>query len=163
MGIVMEEKSFNCSLELAYPPEADALHDRRDIITLYRLYAAKLAAFDRYLYLNIVNAEEHRVLADIYDCIAVCELKHFKMLGHILHRSGVSLDVRGAVVGAKCGASDGFSDDIAAEEASSLEFARAAAACADEKLSQLYSRLALDEEHHAEILARVKKRYKADC
>lgn len=165
----MAEYNLNCSLPFEYPEIVATELNRYDKQMLYNLLANKLCSVNEYITQSIILAPDYPHLADIMDCIAVSESKHFKLLGKLLFLSGGKWDVRTLTGSCRRMHRASFTSlpDPLAMINESIERERAFISDTKLVLSQIHNsimadllkRILLDEEHHIGILSEISLRY----
>lgn len=165
----MPENKLNCNLSLPYPRVCTADLNRYDAQMIRTLLARKLYAINEYIIQSILLADDHACLADMIDCIALTEVKHFKLLGRLLYISGEEISMREFKSesakcgnGRKCGQSTVcciLSQNMEREKNSISDIRLVLSQVHDGSAKAVLKRILADEEHHAELFAQLKKRY----
>lgn len=165
----MPENKLNCNLSLPYPCVCSADLNRYDAQMIRTLFARKLCTVNEYIIQSILLADDHACLADMTDCIALTEVKHFKLLGRLLYISGEEISMRELKCesarcgnGRKCGSNTAcaiLSQNAEREKNSISDIRLVLSQVHDCSAKAVLRRILADEEHHAELFAQLKKRY----
>lgn len=167
----MPESNFNCNLPMPYPSVKESNLNRYDASMVRTLLNNKLSAINEYITQSVVLAGDHQNLADIIDCIAVTEAKHFKLLGRLLCLSGEGCDLRSLAgtgrrnqTSARTRPSDNIplsfiERNIESEKMSASDIRLVLSQVNDRSTVEVLRRILADEEHHADIFTNLKRRY----
>lgn len=165
----MAEYNLNCSLPFEYPQIVETELNRYDKQMLYNLLANKLCSVNEYITQSVILAPEYPHLADIIDCIAVSESKHFKLLGKLLLLSGARWDVHTLAGSCRRLRRTSFTGEPDPGVILNESVERERTLVSDTKLvlsqvynsvmSELLKRILLDDEHHIGILSEISLRY----
>ena len=167
----MPREGINCNLSTPYPCVTKTKLNSYDLRMLRVLLSRKLSQISEYLLQSALLAAEHLPLSEMLECIALCEIKHFKLLASLLHASGESVGIS-SLTGKRAGrtaVSGEYAFDLPVENvlSSLLEAERASVSdlrlvlsqINDEVARKLLLRILADEEHHAEVFANLMVRY----
>lgn len=165
----MSDINLRCSLPEPYPKVSSADLNKYDTQMLYSLFTNKLNSVSDYLLSSILLGITNPQLADIFECIAISEMKHFKLMGHVLALSG-ALDKSGVVSlkptnrkrrdGTHESTANRLIDGAINAEAISISNMKLVnSQIYNDDVKVLLSRIIEDDEHHREILTHLKHRY----
>ncbi|MBQ7822262.1 MAG: hypothetical protein IJ391_08280 [Clostridia bacterium] len=167
----MPDLRLNCSLSIPYPDVNSADLNRYDTQMIRTLLARKLRTINEYITQSVVLAHDYGALADIIDCIAVIETRHFKLLGRLLLLSGESVGVQSLAQsfnGRSARNQNGrvnklplafINANLESERASASDYRLVLSQVHDASAKALLERILADEEHHADIFANLRSRY----
>lgn len=170
----MPREGINCNLSMPYPCITPTKLNSYDSRMIRILLSRKLAQISEYLLQSALLADGHLPLSEILECIALSEIKHFKLLALLLHASGESIGI-GSLV--RKGTGRAFmSDDydsclsadrmleslLDAERMSASDLRLVLSQISDEVARKLLLRILADEQHHADVFANLIKRYQKD-
>ena len=167
----MPDISIKCQLPLPYPKISSADLNRYDRQMVRTLLSDKLCIINEYITQSALLAHSYPTLADIVDCIAVSETKHFKLLGRLLLLSGESVRLKELASGCRHSGAfnrgrrvmrtplDFISANLESERGSVSDYKLVLSQVSDAGTAELLRRILADEEHHADIFANLKIRY----
>jgi len=165
----MEKNEYSCVLNLPYPCVKGNDNNRLVTELLYKAYLSELYAISEYTYQEILFEKDYKVAAEIMECIAVTEMKHFKMLGKLILELGYDPKIKftdGQHKSIKTVRNPSVNDtffknavygDIIDVRSAAMTYRRIAELTTDKDIKALINRIILDEEHHAEALERLIK------
>ena len=165
--------NFECdvSVKKPYPPLMVSGENQRYAGILMRLYAGRcseLTTVDQYIYQNIVLGDKKRDIASVIECIAIVEMRHFKMLGELIRLLGVNPKIM-APSGNRRGSywsgeyvsyqkdlnsvslCDILQTDLESEKYAIKDYTNAIAQIEDIYIQDVLERIIVDEKHHVEI------------
>ena len=157
----------NCSMPYPYPPIKVREKNRRYAQILANLYAGRyseLTAISGYIYQSIITDEKVPDASDTFECIAVCEMRHFDMLGKLILLLGddPKLCVRvgrnrnrywsGDYVDGETDPYRMIKNDIRAEEEAIADYSKSIELINDEFIKEILERIIIDEKHHIVLL-----------
>ncbi len=154
-------------LNIPYPKISESSLNRYDTQMILRLYAEKLVGIHDYIYYNLLFSDSNPELADIFECISIAEMKHFKLYAKLLLLSGIHpgykvllpylrKEGRGPV---STGLNNALDRLYAAEQLSASNTRLVLSQTNDASAVRVLKRTVEDEDHHVKILAALKKRY----
>ena len=154
-------------LNIPYPKITESDLNRYDTQMILRLYADELVGIHDYIYYSIVFAETNPELSDIFDCISIAEMKHFKLYAKLLYLSGINPGYKSLLPYLKkaghgiCGTSvsDVLEHLLNAEQSSASNTRLVLSQANDASAVRVLKRIVTDEDHHVKILSALKKKY----
>ena len=164
----MPDNNLNCMLNIPYPKISESNLNRYDTQMIMKLYANKLISIHDYIYYNIVFTETNPELADIFECISIAEMKHFKLYARLLYLSGIHPGYKVLLPYLKKewrGTNDTDVSNVldrihSAEQLSASNTRLVLSQANDVSAVRVLKRIVADEDHHEKILMALKKRYK---
>lgn len=165
----MDKNEYSCVLDLPYPCVKGKDNNRLVIELLYKAYLGELYAISGYTYQEMLFESDYEIAAETIECIAITEMKHFKMLGKLILKLGYDPKIKFTDSSHKSikawrnpSVNDMFYkktiyDDIAEEKSSAAAYRKILGITADKDIKELINRIILDEEHHVETLERLIK------
>ncbi len=165
----MEKNEYSCVLNLPYPCIKGRDNNRLVAELLYKAYLSELYAISEYSYQEILFENEYKVAAEIIECIAITEMKHFKMLGKLIFELGYDPKIKftdGMRKSIKISRNPSVNEaffknaiygDIVDERSSAANYRKIVELTDDKDIKAIINRIILDEEHHAETLERIIK------
>ena len=125
---------------------------------------AELGDVSDYTYFSLLLENEHPELADLFDKMAITEMRHFGLLGKMIIRLGGDPAIRIRHSNPFYGKPERIDKQILnkilstaleGEQRAAARYTKLAAAMsADKAAALLLERVAADEEHHARMLSR---------
>lgn len=165
----MSEFSLRCSLPEPYPCVKYTELNRYDAHMLKSLLDLKLYSFCEYIFASVLLKDNYPELSDILDCISMSELKHLKLIGRVLTNSGmISLNdlsikpgrkIRKQYSASPLSPLDVISRSLDGEKETLSNIKLVNSQIHNKEVAALLSRIASDDEHHAEILTHLGHRY----
>lgn len=133
---------------------------------LTALFAGKnseLSAVARYSYQHIILSHLSPVIADTLECISAVEMRHFELLGKMIHSLGTDPQLCENTKRSRLFWSGSFityvtrpekiiAYDIAEERKSILQYKTFMKGCDNNNVNDVIKRILLDEESHIEML-----------
>lgn len=168
----MPREGLNCNLSIPYPRVTQTKLNLYDSRMIRILLSRKLSQISEYLLRSATLSCEHLHLSEMLECIALCEIKHFKLLASLLCASGESISISSL---AKKGSGRAYmsgeygsdttvegliSDMLESERASVSDLRLVLSQISDELARKVLLRILADEEHHADVFANLITRYK---
>ena len=158
---------MNCSMPNPYPPIRVKKKNPRYAQILARSFAgqySELTAVSNYIYQSIITSDEFRSAADTFECIAICEMRHFDMLGKLILLLGDEPRLRVRIPGNRSRYWSGsytdyeteivkmIRNDIRGEEDAIKDYRSAVNKIDDDWIVDVLERIILDEKHHINML-----------
>ena len=164
----MPDNKLNCMLNLPYPKITESNLNRYDTQMILKLYADKLVSIHDYIYYSLIFAESVPDLADIFECISIAEMRHFKLYAKLLLLSGVHPGYKVLLPYLKKSGHSNNSlntvdvlDNMHTSEQLSASNTRLVLSQAnDQSAVRVLKRIVADEDHHEKLLSELIKRYK---
>ena len=151
--------SGNCSLELPYPKVIGQV-TQREIEKLYDLYAGRfseMTAITSYTYQSVITSG--MPLSELLEEISVVEMRHLQMLAEVLVTFGADPIFAGAHNYFTCSYTnycksvrEFLTTNIDGELSAREEYLALANTTQNSSLCELLTRIAMDEEMHAQLL-----------
>ena len=163
----MPDNNLSCMLNIPYPKITESDLNKYDKQMILKLYASKLVSIHDYIYMSLVFAESSPELSDIFECISISEMKHFKLYAKLLYLSGVHPGYKALMPYMK----NSFQNTVRTAPIPALEqlynSERISASNTRLVLSQVndpsavkvLKRVVTDEDHHEKLLYELGKRY----
>lgn len=163
----MPDNNLNCILNVPYPKITESNLNRYDTQMILRLYADELVGIHDYIFYSIVFAETNPELADIFECISIAEMKHFKLYAKLLYLSGRYPGYKVLLPYLKKESHRAYSTDIvsalehilSAEQLSASNTRLVLSQANDPSAVRILKRIVTDEDHHVKILSALKRKY----
>ena len=163
----MPDNNLNCMLNIPYPKITESNLNRYDTQMILRLYADELVGIHDYIYYSIVFADTNPELADIFECVSIAEMKHFKLYAKLLYLSGINPGYKTLLPYLKKAGhgtigknvSDAIGQLLNAEQTSASNTRLVLSQANDASAVRVLKRIVADEDHHVKILSALMKRY----
>ena len=165
----MENNEYSCMLNLPYPCVKGKDANRLVAELLYKAYLGELYSISEYSYQEILFQNEYKIAAEIIECIAITEMKHFKMIGKLIFELGYDPKIKftdGVRKSIKTTRNvypsvnkeflkSSIYNDMTEEGLAAATYRKIAELTTDKDIKAIINRIILDEEHHAETLQRL--------
>ena len=154
-----------------YPPTEVSSQNTayaRILLSLYAGHLSELTAISQYIYQSIIIGQIHKDVSRIFECIAIVEMKHFKILGELIKKLGADPKLYAPINQRRFGWWSGeypeytnapaaiLNENIAGEKAAIAAYKNALNLINDPKIQDIIRRIIKDEEHHIEIFTAMK-------
>lgn len=137
-----------------------------ELTALFAGKGGEFSAIARYSYQHIVLSQSSPVVADTLECIGVVEMRHFELLGKMIHSLGVLPKLCENVKRRQYCWSGSFimyaerpekiiAHDIYEEKRGVLQYKAFMKKCGNDAVNDVIKRILLDEERHIEMLERL--------
>ena len=157
---------IDCILKLPYPrPEAPEKDPElaRLLLPLYAGTYGEFTSAAQYSYQSIVLFRANPMIADILECLAATEKKHFDLLGKLILSLGVDPKIgtternrqsywSGSNLNYNTRPDKMISDDVMTEKKSVSDYRGVLRRCKDPTATLVLERILQDEEHHVKVL-----------
>lgn len=155
----------DCTLSIPYPPIEVTMQNAEYAARLSVFFAGRdseLTALMQYVYQHTLLNHDNAYVADVLDCIAITEMKHYEMLGKLILLLGADPRVaaqnrgryvywNGAGVTYAKRIERMLKDNVISERRAIASYGAFIKGCEDEKINAVIRRIILDEEHHLKL------------
>ncbi len=161
----MSDINLRCQLSSPYPQITVQSLNKYDCIMLSKLFFNKLSSVSEYLMSSILVADTCPELSDIFECVAMSETRHFKLIGRMLvlscslkiSKSGTSVNL---IQQEMTRDSKKLIDTAIKGEMLSISNMKLVnSQIHNSEAKKLLSRIIKDDEHHVDIFTQLKQRY----
>ena len=147
---------------LPYPDTDGIMKNPALINPISAARVAELGDISDYIYFSLMLEETHPMLSELFDKMAMTEMRHFWLLGKMIIRLGGDPAVRTRHSNPFYGKPERIdcqtvrrivSSALEGEQSAMKNYLKLAATTPDKAVSLLLERIAADEEHHARMLS----------
>ena len=157
----------NMSDKNDFPSLDNVISNIRSARYAQALQAEKLNSISNYIYQAIIFQEMIPALADLFEDIAIDEMRHYKILGVIIKKLGANPTIRARVQNnaidydfnsmtqANDTARKVIENNIKDKEKAAMEYHKLSESTDDPAVSEIYRRISEEEAQHARLLKQI--------